>query len=369
MIINWITSWSALRKGVRRKCSVQKKENWSVPKLYPHIRWKRYLEMIIACFLVLLILPLLIFTLVHNVSPDEISGVIIHNSSLFFVGDKSPNHFFQWQGWRGRSGYFQLPSLTPHKIESTNAKDLEAIDIFDGEPVVLSEASSKLFSAKGIVVDYSEIATELSRNYSNNHHINFNNGFEGLSIRPADDDSQDSQIAALWEGGFSQDIQNFNGKVELFNVVIVQHRLSPRKTTFIATKNKCKFLTLDWKELGKKMGLVDEKGKYTISPRGPDLVWYPYKEGDEDRWGYIVLMSCSHPKYLHRIWLCRITGCLEDGGNFKLCIVEITDKLKKHKDLNWEGLCWYDKDYKQLLMVADEGKSLQFFVLDKPQNW
>lgn len=290
-------------------------------------------------------------------SPPEVSGIVIHKDytqspprNIFsVVSDRSNGAYFKnflsHLPARGAAN-FPVRTLRASIQNARGATDLEDIDVLATEVVVLSEDAAKIYSERGVVVDYSGIQDlrEVDDSY----------GLEGLTIRVNGDSFR---VAVLFEGG--ADKMKGPRSPRLFVHDVDKKYLQPNNVLRASKKQPgAKFSKIDYSELCKLTG-----EKHPTKFRAPALVWTNLPNG---KMGFIVLISVDEKDRYDRKFLIR---CDESGNIIGDALA--LNKLGMNKNLvgrNWEGMCW-SADNQSLSFVDDARTNTKLFTLKKRAGW
>ncbi len=191
----------------------------------------------------------------------------------------------------------------------------------------------------GQVANYTKFATEQE-----------GVGFEGIDARSVGKNKH--QIAVVYEGGFKEKTR------QTVDPFVLTHSLTERivngKTVF-TDNNDHRKLVLNSKQLSNALGVPA-----TVAVRAPGIAWYQYKEKGVRQWGYLILLSISHPDYHDHVWLCRVRGNSRD-------YFDLRKQMGAAAKMNWEGLCFTPAN--QVLLAAENGNAINLYLATLPKGW
>lgn len=295
---------------------------------------------------------------------EEASGITRLGDHLLIVGDDDAGAYYRFP-LRGVQG--PLIRIVPSRVtrvalqQGNLAMDLESIDVLaDGRVVVLSERLRALVGKDGVIAEYDNQLSEFG-----------NRGLEGLAVKPLDQGT--SRVAVLWEGGYPEhkavpgQLQRHIGRLAMHPVIWIHDVEAGDTGIVIKSKTALRVVELD---VPKPAGQEPQAQRF----RAPDLVWNQMDNDGDGKmdWGFIILLSSQNspehgrPEYMHQ-WLQRFTTQGKPAGlPLDLNTFVPTDL----KGANWEGLGWFEKG-KRLVLIHDKPpKGLPTaFIVDLPNDW
>ncbi len=316
---------------------------------------------IIFQFIFILLLVVSAFLPVGAVDLREASGVVRMDDSLYVVSDDVPGVYYEvklsrpWQTFRRGLISIDANQIYRHSIPGgTLAMDLESLDFLgEGNVTVLSEKLVSLITLDGKVLQYDKRYTEFG-----------NRGLEGVAIRKQHENK--FTIAVLWEGGLikkrktPRQLRSKLKKRSFCPEILVHEydRLEKDPPKYIGVKEASRVIPLQVpNDLPKKQRF-----------RATDLVWQ--SEGK----GFIVVLSSEakgkkvndKDRFLYQ-WLMRFDMGGAPYGN----PIDIAKLLPKDFDYNnWEGLGWFEKGKKLILVNDTKAKPVpDFLVVQIPAAW
>jgi len=296
----------------------------------------------------------------------EVSGVARRGDELLFVDDSVPGTVFRYAIAEPRGATrIEDDAVREERLgESGLAGDLEAIAVWDGDVLVLSEDLRLVVDLRGARYRYADRFAEIG-----------NRGMEGLALRAGADGAV--LAAALFEGGplkLSELPPELEGALAdaVLDPVLILHELPPPGSFRAQARDDgARVVPL-------RIGLLAGPQASDQRFRAADLVWHRFADGTD---GVISLLGSgpvnrpgASKEYAHA-WLQRFSL---DG----VPIGEPLDLRAMCRDLeredlaraNWEGLAWWEQG-RTLVLVHDgnEGKGAErgtsFLFVDLPAEW
>jgi hypothetical protein len=308
------------------------------------------------------------------VNPDarEASGIAVQGSTLIIVDDEAAGGFFRYP--LSQLAAHGATQIDPERLEWVKlghaeqgalALDLEAVDVLcRGSFVVLSERLRMLFNVgnSGIISGRMSILAE----YDDSFGETGDRGLEGVTVTGCS--SQQQRVAVLWEGGYmaTEDLPPslVAAANKSYKPLIFIHGLVPDDDplNYVADYSLARYVEL-------QVPLPPGREPSAQRFRAPDLVWH--QVGDEEDWGWIVLLNSSsiQPKSFDHLWLQRFDNHGLPVGD----PLDLNEHLPDAMDLNWEGLDWFEEG-KSLVLVDDKSRKRRdgppyVAVVELPRDW
>lgn len=259
-------------------------------------------------------------------------------------------------------------------IDSELPIDLEGVAVLgDGTVIALSERLRSLVTRKRCPK-----CPTCPAEYGSQHSEYAGRGLEGLAVRADQSNPDVFEVAVVWEGGYPARKKRPNGVRQAdvgraLSPVIIHHtiNLSP---TAEKSSGKHKVVTLDMARLNGRIDLARPKG---IEPgayrfRAPDLVWH--------KDGFIVLLSSERSpegvKIPKKPWSERFGSVLLQRFDLNgepigkpMDLEEKLDAAGAPEEMNWEGLAWFEKGKKLILIFDDKELPPTVAIVEIPPDW
>ena len=277
------------------------------------------------------------------------SGIVRDGDDLLIVGDRSSRTVYRYRlqqadypaGTEPLLAQIEMSELLLQPMRDGFAPDAESIDLLDsGEVVILSEQLGALVTNEGVLKNYSPVLNTIA-----------GRGLEGLAIY------NNSQLAALWEGGFFRSIflpSTILGAGDLsagpMKPLLCLHSLDQQSSAPACADGE-----------GIVVLQVPDTPLATQIFRAPDLVWQV--DGSE----LIVLLSSTNQQdnEFKFLWLQKFTLDGEAVGDpINLCDRGyLPEGYRAGRQSNFEGLAWFEPG-ESLLSINDNSEGATAMIFD-----